>query len=102
MRILRFANVLSREGLALLVSLSLLWTSGPTAEAVSAVVSPTPVSLAKWLSPAPRLGHIVDFNQAAGGKKGGTEGRQRLVILIQDLHAHYGVQKNIAGLLEFL
>jgi len=25
-----------------------------------------------------------------------------LVILIQDLHAHYGVQKNIAGLLDFL
>ena len=47
-----------------------------------------------WYQP-PELGRVADYFTS-------TVPNKKLVVLVQDLHAHYGVQKNIAGLLEFL
>ncbi len=79
------------------VSLCLVWTSGNLAQA--AMLAPdvfaAPSNLPQFqLAPPGQLGRISEYFNAAGEAK--------LVILIQDLHAHYGVQKNIAGLLEYL
>jgi hypothetical protein len=90
-----------RQSVAIFVSASLLWTSGSIADAAlqtSIVFSPPPSLPQFELKPPPQLAHISDhYNhpQSMGG-------RRPLVILIQDLHSHYGVQKNIAGVLDFL
>src|SRR5438309_4451516 len=87
----------------------LVWTSGDLAEAVLGAPQlrarpalPIPLELA----PPPSLGWVVDAFASEGAREQGSKGegpiRKPLVILIQDLHAHYGDQKNIAGLLEFL
>ncbi len=92
--------------LAVLISLTLIWTSGGVLDA--ALAAPDlfvgPSSLPQFqLMPPGQLGRVVDYYNAEGVKKGKSEeGKNPLVILIQDLHAHYGVQKNIAGLLDFL
>src|SRR5256885_15451745 len=76
-----------KKGLAVLLSLCVLWTSSSLAEAVGPLSSPAPLSVPG------SLGYITDtFNSSSSQR----------VILIQDLHAHYGVHKNIAGILNFL
>src|SRR5258708_6982840 len=92
-----FAHKRLTQCIALGLSVSLLWTSGGLAEAALDVphlahpAYPPQIELA----PPAALGAVVDyFNSTAKDSK--------RVILIQDLHAHYGVQKNIAGILDFL
>jgi len=87
-----------RRFLALVLSLCLTLLSSDWS-LIYAQVSPAwaaPLNLPQlqW-APPESLGKVTDyFNaDASSGKR---------VILIQDLHAHYGVQKNIAGILEFL
>lgn len=50
------------------------------------------------LNPPSSLGFLIDRYSPAGPQ----DLLAPKVVLIQDLHAHYGVQKNIAGILEFL
>ena len=107
----------AKQGLAVVISLSLLWTSGNFVQAAEmapemfAGVSKLPQF---QLIPPGQYGRIADYYNAAspaaslrplpsgeGGRRPG-EAKQPLVILIQDLHAHYGVQKNISSILEFL
>jgi hypothetical protein len=78
------------KSLAMLINLSLVSTSfaGLGTPAVPAMPD-----FAKALTPPNQLGYIESTF------KGSTE---RPVVLIQDLHANYGVQKNIEGLLNFL
>src|SRR5438132_10629156 len=77
----------------------LVWTSGDLAEAVLGAPQlrarpalPIPLELA----PPPSLGWVVDAFASEGAREQGSKGegpiRKPLVILIQDLHAHYGVQ----------
>jgi len=85
-----------KKSLSLLISFCLVWTSGGVLDA--ALTAPdifsNPSDLPQFrLIPPGQLGRIADYYNAPAGP---------LVILIQDLHAHYGVQKNIAGLLDFL
>src|SRR5436853_3491450 len=51
------------------------------------------------LAPPPSLGWVVDAYMSEGAGERGSVGERPagnpLVVLIQDLHAHYGVQKNI-------
>jgi hypothetical protein len=84
------------QAVSLLITGCLLWTSGNTAEAVLAAPSllkHTVLLPQLELTPPATLGRVVDYYNAAP--------KSPLVILIQDLHAHYGVQKNIAGMLDF-
>src|SRR5947207_2158212 len=103
----------SKQGLATLLSLCLLWTSANLAEAVGSLSSHAPLlpqrPIQFELAPPLALGSVVDsFNAASPpaplpvGEGDRRSGEAPLVILIQDLHAHYGVQKNIAGILNFL
>src|SRR5882672_2987692 len=102
----------SKKTLSLVLSTCLLWTSSNWVEAVEPRAERP---IAYELAPPPSLGWVVDYYDApaetSGQRNSGLTKRrvnetagsqQRLVILIQDLHAHYGVQKNIAGILEFL
>jgi hypothetical protein len=77
-----------QQCLSVLLSVSLMVTSAPFSEAAA----PAELSI-----PA-RLGYIT----ASSGKIKLSSNPQPLVILIQDLHAHYGVQKNIAKILDVL
>src|SRR6185437_9118793 len=97
----------ARRGIAALLSLSLVWTSGDLAQAALGAVPllGRPIALPQLtLTPPSRLGRIVDYFNAPppAMKRDGESQKQPLIVLIQDLHAHYGVQKNIAGLLDFL
>ncbi len=116
----------SKQILAVLLSSCLVWTSGGVLDAALAApdVLAAPSDLPQFrLAPPGQLGRIADYFNADLGTVGAglvparnsmrshsTQSRadtrsaptSPLVILIQDLHAHYGVQKNIAGLLEFL
>src|ERR1019366_7224886 len=80
-----------RQFLAIALSVSLIWTSGHFADA--APISPVGPASSE-LTPPSSLGYVTDSFKAPSSTK--------QVILIQDLHAHYGVQKNIAGILDFL
>ncbi|HVO32747.1 MAG TPA: hypothetical protein VMU17_02460, partial [Elusimicrobiota bacterium] len=109
-----------RKLLSLTVSFSLIGTSVNVPQAAAAVpqIFAAPSDLPQFrLVPPGNLGRIVDyFNSDEGtGRRGdgvkpptalsrpvAQSPSHPLVILIQDLHAHYGVQKNIAGLLDFL
>src|SRR5690348_14242064 len=105
---------MAKKLLSLLLSFALVWTSGGMLDA--ALEAPdllaVPSNLPQFrLQPPWQIGRIADyFNASVPGLKSQVSGHdlrpgtrdQRLVILIQDLHAHYGVQKNIAALLEFL
>src|ERR1035437_7975816 len=87
-----------KKTLSLLLSFCLVWTSGGVLDAALSApeVFAGPSNLPQFqLQPPGQLGRIVDYFNAptANGK---------LVILIQDLHAHYGAQKNISGILDFL
>src|SRR5258708_13789880 len=76
-----------KKGVAVVLSASLVWTTGNYAQALPDPSAPLD------LNPPSRLGYLSDsFNVHQVPQ----------VILIQDLHANYGVQKNIAGILEFL
>src|ERR1700687_3604105 len=97
----RFAR--EKQALAILLSGSLLWTSGNLADAAQPGAE-RPVQYE--LAPPSSLGWVVDYYNASREQRVPSNESKRittpLVILIQDLHAHYGVQKNIAGILEFL
>jgi hypothetical protein len=81
--------------LAVVLSASLIWTSGGVAEAFQAPLASGPQSL---LTPPAKLGQLTDsYNLHAL-----NDSAAPTVILIQDLHARYRVQKNIAGILVFL
>src|SRR5436190_22049726 len=80
-----------KQGLAVTLSASLILTTGNFA-----AVKATPAA-APELAPPVSLGYLTDsFNLAPIGHS------SKLVILIHDLHARYGVEKNIAVILEFL
>ena len=103
-----------RRGLSVILSIALVLSSGSGTECAAAIADLTaaPSSLPQFqLAPPGRLGKIVDYFNAPspqpspdgrGSSEATGEGTAPLVVLIQDLHAHYGVQRNIAGLLEFL
>jgi RNA polymerase sigma factor (sigma-70 family) len=84
-----------KRSLAVGLSLCMLWSSGGIAEAAIDLSHPAPRPAEIELAPPLSLGQVVDHFDSP------TKDSNR-VILIQDLHAHYGVQKNIAGILEFL
>lgn len=77
--------------LSLSMSFALVATSMPAFAAPMAVAG-TP-DFVTALTPSENLGHIDSFY------KGSTD---RPVVLIQDLHANFGVQQKIRGILEFL
>jgi hypothetical protein len=77
--------------LSILTSVTLLI---PSFSGTAGAVGPAPVAMpdfVKALTPPDRLGYVDSFY------KGNTE---HPVILIEDLHANYGVQRKIEGLLE--
>ncbi len=81
------------QSLAILLNLTLVGSSfadiGMPGNAASAAMP----DFVKTLTPPTALGYLTD------SYKGNTD---HPVILIQDLHANYGVQKKIEGLLKFL
>ncbi len=87
--------------IAVLIIAAMVGTSSGVTQAAPAAINifAAPSNLPQFrLAPPDKLGRIVDYFNASTG-----EGAAKpLVILIQDLHAHYGVQKNIASLLNFL
>jgi hypothetical protein len=84
------SNRLYRAVFAVLLSISLVGTFPGLAPAVAAVQAPT--TLGGALSRLPSsLGSVTD-----------RSGSQPSVVLLQDLHAHFGVQKNISGILQYL
>src|ERR1700749_12555 len=96
---------MAQKGIAALLSLSLLWTSVNAADILTLPsVLQNPILPAQFrLIPPTQLGRVSDYFDAPGSRlQAPGLSEAPLVILIQDLHAHYGVQKNIAGLLEFL
>src|SRR5688572_15972691 len=89
-----------RQGTAVAVSVCLLWSSGQMAEAVS--VAPqlfTRPQLPQFeYAPPSQLAQVIEhFNAPRQANPAG-----KLVILVQDLHVNYSVQRNIAGILDFL
>jgi len=104
--------------ISILISAALIWTSGNCAQAaaISPEIFAAPSNLPQFkLIPPAKLGRIVDYFNGRTEVKGlrtehdagsahsvHSPQSSPLVILIQDLHANYGVQKNIAGLLDFL
>ena len=74
--------------LASLISVALVATSSHLVEA-SAALSPSPL---ERFAPPRSLGTLTDLYQ-------GTD--PRTVVLIQDLHVNYGVQKNIRDILSY-
>jgi len=87
-----------KKSLSLVLSASLIWSAGGGVEAVAAAPAlfALPSDLPQFrLQPPARLGRVIDYFNA-------DKPSNQLVVIIQDLHAHYGVQKNIAGLLKFL
>src|SRR5690348_9095799 len=91
-----------RKALSLVVSISLVWTCGAGADAALAMpqMFTGPAFLPQVeLVPPVDLGRITDYHNAGGVPQ--INAKNPLVIVVQDLHSHYGVQKNIAGLLEF-
>jgi len=95
--------------LSITLSLALVWTSGNLAQAVAVApdVFIAPSNLPQFqFQPPGELGRVVDYFNADPTVWSGQTRRSAptmpLVILIQDLHAHYGVQKNISSILDFL
>src|SRR5258708_1554326 len=90
--------------LSIVLSATLIWTSGSMADAAAAApdIFASPSTLPQFqLMPPGRLGRVADYFNAERKSGRVDEAEKPLVILIQDLHAHYGVQKNISGLLDF-
>jgi hypothetical protein len=88
------------------LSFALVWTSAGFSKAANftSQIFASPSHLAQFsLIPPANLGRIVDYFNAVPSRSISPEPQKApLVVLIQDLHTHYGVQKNIAGLLDFL
>src|SRR5258708_7769071 len=89
----------TKRFLAIVWSTCLIWTSAGVGEA--AKMAPDLFQIPGFLpqvqlNPPSQLGHIVDYFNADDSAE-----KQKLVILIQDLHINYGVQKNISALLNF-
>ncbi len=78
-----------------MLTAALLWTSGEVDASLFQPAAQRPFLPQFEFIPPPSLGRIADYYNAPSSSKD-------LVILIQDLHAHYGVQRHIAGILEFL
>jgi RNA polymerase sigma factor (sigma-70 family) len=99
------------QTVAIFLVACLVWTSG-TAEAIQDTLHPAPRTLQQQLTPPASLGQVIEYFNAENRRNGepanlpdrpiAASPSRPLVILVQDLHAHYGAQKNIAGLLEFL
>ena len=88
----------AKQGTAVVLSLCLLWTSGNIAQAaeVAPEVFVSASNLPQFrLIPPGQFGRIADYFNS-------TTNDSKLLVLIQDLHAHYGVQKNTSGILDFL
>jgi SAM-dependent methyltransferase len=95
---LKYNIELAKRSMAIFLSLCLIWTCGSMAEAaaIAPEVFATPSNLPQFqLAPPGQFGRIADYYNAPAMDS-------KLVVLIQDLHAHYGVQKNIAGILDSL
>lgn len=89
-----------RAALALLNSTVLVLGSASPVTAASALpdLSAHPLAIpALRLAPPADIGRVTDFSDGIPDLE-----RSPFVILVQDLHANYGVQRNIADLLEFL
>src|SRR5688572_14690585 len=88
--------------LSVLLSSSLIWTSADLAQAAAvageAFIAPSNLPQFRLIPPS-QLGWISDYYNAPVSKNASNG---PLVILIQDLHANYGVQKNISDMLDFL
>src|SRR5690242_20467373 len=103
-----------KKSVSILISAALIWSSGGVVDASLAApdVFASPSNIPQFqLQPPGQYGRIVDYFNAtvqSNGNKGAIKNSAisndatPLVILIQDLHAHYGVQKNIVALLDFL
>lgn len=76
---------MQRRPLALLVLSSVLWAQG-----IEAAEAPKPP-----FAVPDRVGQITDYYPGAGKDEKPTQ----IVVMIQDLHANVGVQKNIAAVL---
>lgn len=79
------------KSLAILLNLTLVGTSFADVGMAGAAAPAAMPDFVKALTPPEQLGYITDSFQ------GNTD---KPVILIQDLHANYGVQKKILGLLK--
>jgi hypothetical protein len=84
-----FARI--KQTIALLLSVTLIATSGDFARAAEPASKP-PISV------PPGLGQLVDSYHPESESADAPP----QVILVEDLHARYGVQKNIAGILDSL
>ena len=90
----------AKQFLAIFLSACLISTSGNLAEAVKLTSARSSASSFRPqidLNPPGALGYLVDYF----GANSAPSDKQKLVILIQDLHVNYGVQRNIAALLDF-
>ncbi len=83
-----------RKGLSIAISVCFFGSSTGITEAVREVARPQPKPPHLQLALPSDLGQITDFYT--------PQNQNPQIILIQDLHAHYGVQKNIAGILDGL
>ena len=105
---------ITKKALATAISLSLLWTSGAAEAALESTRTPPAKSPELEWAPPAALGRITDHYNGDNSITGLLDNKESghpvvqasdhlpLVILIQDLHVHYGVQRNIAGILESL
>jgi hypothetical protein len=98
------SRVTIKRAVGLLIALVLVITNGGFTEVLaygtSGLEGSRQAALPGYaLTPPSSLGHISDLYTATPT---GVNAPSPLVILIQDLHAHYGVQKNIAALLDFI
>src|SRR5262245_61792143 len=89
---------------AITLSFCLLGSSVDFADVTTAFQSIKPTE--ELFALPPHLGTVTDRWASTPSPQSKNSGLRTqdsgLVILIQDLHAHYGAQKNIAGILEFL
>jgi hypothetical protein len=83
-----------RQYLSKILSITLSFTLLTASLPVNAAPAATP-AFVKALTPPEQFGSVVSFDNARGAKM------PRLVV-VADLHAHLGVQRNIMGILEKL
>ena len=79
--------------LAVTLSSALVITSAVEPARAGLAAAPQLPEFVKALKPSPQLGYLENYFQGQ---------TKNPVVLIQDLHCNYGVQKKIAGLLKFL
>src|SRR5579872_5332972 len=95
-------NLAMKKLLSIVLCVALIWTSGNVAQAAALApdVFAGPSDLPQFrLIPPKNLGRITDYYNASEPRSAGASenvsSQKPLLILIQDLHAHYGVQKKI-------